>query len=47
MTTEPTDRQCAAGRIVRLIIDDITDDGTTVTVRLGDPPSPLPKPSPT
>ena len=31
-------------RIVRLTIDDVTDDGTTVTVRLGDPPSPLPEP---
>ncbi|MFI0965962.1 hypothetical protein ACH4S8_31890 [Streptomyces sp. NPDC021080] len=31
-------------RIVRLTIDDITDDGVTVTVRLGDPPSPLPEP---
>jgi hypothetical protein len=31
-------------RIVRLTIDDITDDETTVTVRLGDPPSPLPEP---
>ncbi|MEU7967350.1 hypothetical protein AB0D09_28395 [Streptomyces sp. NPDC049097] len=32
-------------RIVRLTIDDITDDETTVTVRLGEPPSPLPKPA--
>ncbi|WP_328936905.1 hypothetical protein OG288_06415 [Streptomyces tauricus] len=31
-------------RIVRLTIDDVTDDETTVTVRLGDPPSPLPEP---
>ncbi|MFB6580537.1 hypothetical protein ACFCYC_24560 [Streptomyces sp. NPDC056402] len=31
-------------RIVRLTTDDIVDDGTTVTVRLGDPPSPLPAP---
>ncbi|MER6741785.1 hypothetical protein [Streptomyces halstedii] len=31
-------------RIVRLTIDDITADGTTVAVRLGDPPSPLPEP---
>ncbi|MFJ3310640.1 hypothetical protein ACIPSA_48355 [Streptomyces sp. NPDC086549] len=31
-------------RIVRLTIDDINDDETTVTVRLGDPPSPLPQP---
>ncbi|MFC8424155.1 hypothetical protein ACFUN7_25310 [Streptomyces sp. NPDC057236] len=31
-------------RIVRLTIDDITDDETTVTVRLGDPQSPLPQP---
>jgi integrase len=31
-------------RIVRLTIDDVIDDGTTVTVRLGDPPSPLPEP---
>ncbi|MET9595644.1 hypothetical protein ABZY45_32670 [Streptomyces sp. NPDC006516] len=30
--------------IVRLTIDDITDDETTVAVRLGDPPSPLPEP---
>lgn len=32
-------------RIVRLAIDDITDDGATVTVRQGEPPSPLPKPA--
>ncbi|MFJ3520438.1 hypothetical protein [Streptomyces sp. NPDC090131] len=31
-------------RIVRLTIDDVTDDETTVTIRLGDPPSPLPEP---
>ncbi|MFE4719491.1 hypothetical protein ACFRLW_24225 [Streptomyces sp. NPDC056728] len=31
-------------RIVRLTIDDVTDDETTVTVQLGDPPSPLPEP---
>ncbi|MEU9189383.1 hypothetical protein AB0D14_33550 [Streptomyces sp. NPDC048484] len=31
-------------RIVGLTLDDVTDDGTTVTVRLGDPPSPLPEP---
>jgi hypothetical protein len=31
-------------RIVRLTIDDVTDDETTVTVHLGDPPSPLPEP---
>ncbi|WP_405966665.1 hypothetical protein OG613_05995 [Streptomyces sp. NBC_00015] len=31
-------------RIVRLTIDDVSDDETTVTVRLGDPPSPLPEP---
>lgn len=31
-------------RIVRLTIDDITDDGTTIAVRLGEPPSPLPEP---
>lgn len=31
-------------RIVRLTIDDVTNDETTVTVRLGDPPSPLPEP---
>lgn len=31
-------------RIVGLTIDDVTDDGTTVTVCLGDPPSPLPEP---
>lgn len=31
-------------RIVRLTIDGITDDGVTVTVRLGDPPYPLPEP---
>ncbi|MBT2453043.1 hypothetical protein J7F03_39685 [Streptomyces sp. ISL-43] len=30
-------------RIVRLTIDDITDDGTTISVCLGDPPSPLPE----
>ncbi|MFF2411419.1 hypothetical protein [Streptomyces sp. NPDC058092] len=31
-------------RIVGFTLDDVTDDGTTVTVRLGDPPSPLPEP---
>ncbi|MFB6782500.1 hypothetical protein ACFCX0_35245 [Streptomyces sp. NPDC056352] len=31
-------------RIVRLTIHDITDDGTTIAVRLGDPSSPLPEP---
>ena len=31
-------------RIVRLTIDDVTDDETTVTVQLGDPQSPLPEP---
>lgn len=31
-------------RIVRLTVDDVIDDGATVTVRLGDPPSPLPEP---
>ncbi|WP_328792949.1 MULTISPECIES: hypothetical protein [unclassified Streptomyces] len=31
-------------RIVRLAVDDVIDDETVVTVRLGDPPSPLPKP---
>ena len=31
-------------RIVRLTIDDVIDDETVVTVRLGDPPSPLPEP---
>ncbi|MFC8897180.1 hypothetical protein [Streptomyces cinereoruber] len=31
-------------RIVRLTIDDITDDETTITVRPGEPPSPLPEP---
>ncbi|WP_318199662.1 hypothetical protein [Streptomyces sp. SCL15-4] len=31
-------------RIVRLTIDDVTDDETTVAVSLGDPPSPLPEP---
>ncbi|GAB2462310.1 hypothetical protein [Streptomyces incanus] len=31
-------------RIVRLTIDDVTDDGTTITVSLGHPPSPLPEP---
>ncbi|MEV5086119.1 hypothetical protein AB0K74_48200 [Streptomyces sp. NPDC056159] len=31
-------------RIVRLTTNDVIDDGTTVTVRLGDPPSPLPEP---
>ncbi|MEU4044648.1 hypothetical protein ACK389_00065 [Streptomyces antibioticus] len=31
-------------RIVRLTVNDVTDDETTVTVRLGDPPSPLPEP---
>jgi hypothetical protein len=30
-------------RLVRLTIDDFTDDGTTVTVRLGEPPSLLPE----
>ncbi|MFF9673584.1 MULTISPECIES: hypothetical protein [Streptomyces] len=31
-------------RIVRLTLDDVIDLGATVTVRLGDPPSPLPEP---
>lgn len=31
-------------RIVRLTVDDVLDDGATVAVRLGDPPSPLPEP---
>ncbi|MBK3583549.1 hypothetical protein JHN49_07365 [Streptomyces sp. MBT57] len=31
-------------RLVRLTVDDVLDDGATVTVRLGDPPSPLPEP---
>ncbi|MEV6028493.1 hypothetical protein [Streptomyces sp. NPDC052036] len=31
-------------RIVRLTVDDVTDNGITVTVQLGDPPSPLPEP---
>lgn len=31
-------------RIVRLTVDDVIDDGATVIVRLGDPPSPLPEP---
>ncbi|MEU5092053.1 hypothetical protein [Streptomyces sp. NPDC021356] len=31
-------------RIVRLTIDDLMDDETVVTVRLGDPPSPLAEP---
>lgn len=31
-------------RIVRLTIDDVTEDETTITVQLGDPPSPLPEP---
>lgn len=31
-------------RIVRLPVDDVIDDGATLTVRLGDPPSPLPEP---
>ncbi|MEV0492257.1 tyrosine-type recombinase/integrase [Streptomyces atratus] len=31
-------------RIVRLTTDDITDDGSTISVCLGDPPSPLPEP---
>ncbi|MFD3734457.1 hypothetical protein [Streptomyces sp. NPDC058632] len=31
-------------RIVRLTVNDVIDDGATVTVRLGDPPSPLPEP---
>lgn len=30
-------------RIVRLTVDDITDDETSITVRLGEPPSPLPE----
>ncbi|MGX1756154.1 hypothetical protein ACWIG5_04435 [Streptomyces lydicus] len=30
--------------IVRLTVDDVIDDGATVNVRLGDPPSPLPEP---
>ncbi|MDO0909439.1 hypothetical protein QQM39_00760 [Streptomyces sp. DT2A-34] len=29
--------------IVRLTVDDVIDDGATLTVRLGDPPSPLPE----
>lgn len=32
-------------RIVRLTLEDVTDDGTNVTVCLGDPPSSLPKPA--
>ncbi|WP_159014317.1 hypothetical protein [Streptomyces sp. NRRL WC-3725] len=31
-------------RIVRLTINDVTDDETTLTVQLADPPSPLPDP---
>ncbi|MEU0984814.1 hypothetical protein ABZ488_37085 [Streptomyces griseus] len=31
-------------RIVRLTVNDVIDDGATVTIRLGDPPSPLPEP---
>jgi integrase len=31
-------------RIVRLTVDDVMDDGASITVRLGDPPSPLPEP---
>ncbi|MFF9206296.1 hypothetical protein ACF1AE_31735 [Streptomyces sp. NPDC014986] len=31
-------------RVVRLTVDDVLDDGATVAVRLGDPPSPLPEP---
>ncbi|WP_328731935.1 hypothetical protein OHT20_17745 [Streptomyces caniferus] len=31
-------------RIVHLTIDDVFDDGASITVRLGDPPSPLPEP---
>ncbi|MGW7200718.1 hypothetical protein [Streptomyces chryseus] len=31
-------------RIVRLTVEDVLDDGATVTVRLGDRPSPLPEP---
>lgn len=31
-------------RLVGLTLDDVTDDGTTVTVRLGDPSSPHPEP---
>ncbi|MER8073451.1 hypothetical protein ABTZ59_34965 [Streptomyces sp. NPDC094034] len=31
-------------RIVRLTIDDVTDDEATITVQLGDPPSPPPEP---
>ncbi|MFE2601067.1 hypothetical protein ACFXCZ_32020 [Streptomyces sp. NPDC059396] len=31
-------------RIVRLTIDDVTDDETTASVQLGDPPSPRPGP---
>ncbi|WP_234534624.1 hypothetical protein [Streptomyces shenzhenensis] len=30
--------------IVRLTVDDVLDDGATIAVRLGDPPSPLPEP---
>ncbi|MER6442349.1 hypothetical protein ABT275_39430 [Streptomyces sp. NPDC001185] len=29
--------------IVRLTVDDVLDDGTTATIRRGDPPSPLPE----
>ncbi|MFD9575388.1 hypothetical protein ACFWBI_36915 [Streptomyces sp. NPDC059982] len=31
-------------RIVRLTVDDVIDEGASVTIRLGDPPSPLPEP---
>lgn len=31
-------------RIVRLTADGVVDEGATATVRLGDPPSPLPEP---
>ncbi|MEU0984815.1 hypothetical protein ABZ488_37090 [Streptomyces griseus] len=34
----------SVSRIVRLTVDDVIDDETVVTVRLGDPPSPLPEP---
>lgn len=29
-------------RIVRLTTDDVTDDGTIISLHLGEPPSPLP-----
>ncbi|MFF5157928.1 hypothetical protein ACFY3N_17030 [Streptomyces sp. NPDC000348] len=31
-------------RIVRLTTEDVIDEGDTITIRLGDPPSPLPEP---